>query len=52
MISFRQALIRDVIRPKRVIMMHMSIDRPPRGGPEKQAMVASEVILPKSLMQR
>ena len=51
-LSFTQKLIRDVIRPKRVIMMHMFPDRPPRGEPEKQTMVASKVILPDSLMQQ
>lgn len=42
----------DVIRPKRVILMHMFPNRPQRREPEKQTMVAPEVILPKSLMQQ
>ncbi len=51
-LSFTQKLIRDIIRPERVVFMHVFPKRPPRGEPEKQTVVASEVILPDSLMQQ
>jgi hypothetical protein len=50
--SFRQKLIHEEINQKRVILMHMFPNRPPGGHPEKQTMVAEEVILPDHLMQK
>jgi L-ascorbate metabolism protein UlaG (beta-lactamase superfamily) len=50
--SFRQVLIRDIIRPDRVIFMHQSPGHPPRGNPERQTSVAKEVIVPTELMQK
>jgi L-ascorbate metabolism protein UlaG (beta-lactamase superfamily) len=51
-LSFTQKLIHDIIRPERIIMMHMFRERPPRGEPENQILVASEVIRPEYLMQQ
>jgi L-ascorbate metabolism protein UlaG (beta-lactamase superfamily) len=51
-LTFRQTLIRDIIRPERVILMHMSPNRPPAGHPERQHTVAREVILPEQSLQR
>jgi L-ascorbate metabolism protein UlaG (beta-lactamase superfamily) len=51
-ISFNQKLLRDIIRPERIIMMHMFPERPPRGQPDQQILVAPLVILPDSMMQR
>lgn len=50
-ITFDQKLIRDIIRPKRIFMMHMFPSRPPRGNPCSQTLVAPHVYLADSLMQ-
>ncbi|UCC78263.1 MAG: MBL fold metallo-hydrolase [Candidatus Zixiibacteriota bacterium] len=51
MLTFEQLLIRDVIRPERVILMHLLPDREPRGHPEREQSVAPEVYLPQYSMQ-
>jgi L-ascorbate metabolism protein UlaG (beta-lactamase superfamily) len=50
--SFRQVLIRDIIRPDRIIFKHLAPTRPPRGNPERETSVAKEVIIPEQLMQK
>jgi len=50
MLTFRQKLVRDVIHPERVILMHLSPGRKPGGHPEQQP-VAKEVIVPQYPMQ-
>ncbi|MDD4051413.1 MAG: MBL fold metallo-hydrolase [candidate division Zixibacteria bacterium] len=50
-LTFRQQLIHDIIRPERVILMHMLPNRPPIGNPERQQTVAKEVILPQLCLQ-
>jgi len=50
-LSFSQRLVRDVIRPDRIIMMHLMRDREPAGHPERQQTVARQVILPDHTMQ-
>ncbi len=51
MLSFRQTLVRDVIRPDRIILMHLSPGRELSGNPENQHTVAREVYLPRQSMQ-
>ncbi len=51
MLTFRQKLVRDVIHPDRVILMHLSPGHRPGGHPEQQP-VAEEVIVPQHSMQR
>ena len=50
-LSFTQRLVRDVIRPDRIILMHLIPDREPAGHPERQQTVAGQVILPAHTMQ-
>ncbi len=50
--SFRQKLIKDFIRPDRIILMHLFLTRPPKGNPEKHAEVAGQIILPLNLMEK
>ena len=51
MLSFQQKLVRDIIRPDRVILMHLMPDREPAGHPEQQQTVAREVFVPQQSMQ-
>ncbi|MCX6830200.1 MAG: MBL fold metallo-hydrolase [candidate division Zixibacteria bacterium] len=51
-LSFRQKLIKDILRPDRVILMHLAPARPPRGNPERQTVVAKEVIVPRRSMEK
>ncbi len=51
-LTFRQKIIHDIIRPKRVILTHMFPNRPPQGNPERQQTVAQEVIVPQSCLQK
>jgi len=50
-LSFNQRLVRDVVRPDRVIMMHLMRDRGPAGHPERYETVAGQVIVPAHTMQ-
>jgi len=52
MLSFQQKLVRDVIRPDRVFLMHLMPGREPAGHPEQQQTVAREVFVPQQSMQR
>ena len=49
--SFEQKLVHDVIRPERIILMHLIPGREPPGHPERQTGIAREIILPRQLMQ-
>jgi L-ascorbate metabolism protein UlaG (beta-lactamase superfamily) len=49
--SFEQKLVHDVIRPERIILMHLIPGREPSGHPEQQDGIAREVIVPRQLMQ-
>ena len=51
-LTFRQTLVRDVIRPERIILMHMAPLHPPKGHPERQQTVAREVYLPRYPMEQ
>jgi L-ascorbate metabolism protein UlaG (beta-lactamase superfamily) len=51
-LSFQQKLVKDIIRPKAVILMHMSPPRPPRGHPERRTDVAGRVIVPREPLER
>jgi len=51
MLTFEQLLVRDVIRPDRVILMHLLPGREPRGHPERQHAVAREIYVPQYSMQ-
>ena len=51
-ITFDQKLIRDIIRPQRIFMMHMFPMRRPQGNPCSQTLVAPHVYLADSLMQK
>lgn len=51
MLSFQQMLVRDIIRPDRVILMHLMPGRKPAGHPEQQQTVAGEVFVPQQSMQ-
>lgn len=50
--TFRQKLVRDVLRPERVILTHMFPNRPPAGHPDQEHTVAGQVILPQYCLQR
>ncbi len=50
--STRQVLVRDIIRPRRVILMHMFPNRPPIDNPQWQQLVAPEVIVPTKSMDK
>jgi len=50
-LSFEQKLVHDVIRPERIILMHLTPGREPSGHPEQQVGIAREVIIPRQLMQ-
>jgi len=52
MLSFQQKLVRDVLRPDRVILMHLAPSRKPAGHPEQQQTVAREIFVPQQPMQR
>lgn len=49
--SFRQVLIKEIIRPDCIILMHMSQGSLPYDNPAWQAQVALQVILPDHRMQ-
>ncbi len=51
-LTFQQKLVRDIIRPERVIFMHLLPGREPEGHPERQKTVAREVFVPQKSMQK
>lgn len=51
-LTFQRKLIRDILRPERIIMMHMAPHRPPAGHPEQEQTVAHEVFVPQYCLQR
>ncbi len=50
-LSYRQLLVRDVIKPVQIILMHRHPDRPLRGDPEKQRGIAREITVPRRSME-
>ncbi len=51
-LTFRQLLIRDVIRPEAAIMMHLIPGREPSGEPEKDKTIADTVIVPREPLEQ
>jgi L-ascorbate metabolism protein UlaG (beta-lactamase superfamily) len=51
-VNFRQALIRDVIKPDRIILMHVVRGPKPIDDPAWQAQVAKQVILPETPLEQ
>lgn len=49
--SFRQKLVEDIIKPDRIILMHLSPSRLPKGNPDRQKMAAKEIIVPQHSME-
>ena len=50
--SFRQVLIRDIIKPERIIFKHLAPNRPPRGNPERDLATAKEIIIPANVLEK
>jgi L-ascorbate metabolism protein UlaG (beta-lactamase superfamily) len=50
--TFRQALLRDIIRPDRIILMHVVKGPKPIDNPVWQAQVAKQVILPERPLEK
>jgi L-ascorbate metabolism protein UlaG (beta-lactamase superfamily) len=51
-LSFRQVLVREIIRPDRIVLMHVVKGPSPIDKPEWQALIAKQVILPKRPMEK
>jgi L-ascorbate metabolism protein UlaG (beta-lactamase superfamily) len=51
-LSFRQTLIRDIIKPERIVLSHIVKGPRPIDNPEWQAQVARQVILPESPLEQ